>query len=300
MGNFEQLSKVYKDAKVIPYDSNSKIVMMSDCHRGVGNWGDNFLFNQNLFWAALNYYYDEGFTYIELGDGDELWENRNMKDIIKVHSNTFWLMSKFYNENRLYMIYGNHDKVKKDEEVFSKNYKEYYCETRKQVCDLFPDMKVYEGLVLEDINSKNRIFLIHGNQGDFINDRGWKLGRVLVRYLWRMLELAGIKDPTRAAKSDDKKNKVEENLMKWAEMENKMLIAGHTHRPNFPKVGEPMYFNDGSCVHPRCITAIEIDKGEIALVKWTIMTREDRSLYVAKEILEGPVKIDNFFKGKDV
>ena len=78
-----------------------------------------------------------------------------------------------------------------------------------------------------------------------------------------------------------------------------MLIAGHTHRPSFPKVGEPMYFNDGSCVHPRCITSIEIEKGEISLVKWSMMTRQDRSLYVEREVLEGPVKIDDFFKGRE-
>ena len=87
--------------------------------------------------------------------------------------------------------------------------------------------------------------------------------------------------------------------MKWSEEENKMLIAGHTHRPSFPKVGEAMYFNDGSCVHPRCITAIEIENGEITLVKWTMMTREDRSLYVAREVLEGPAKIDDFFKARE-
>ncbi len=35
----------------------------------------------------------------------------------------------------------------------------------------------------------------------------------------------------------------------------------------FPEVGEISYFNDGSCVHPRCITAIEIENGTIKLVR---------------------------------
>jgi UDP-2,3-diacylglucosamine pyrophosphatase LpxH len=291
----KSLSKVYEEAKVIPYDNNSKFVMMSDCHRGTGNWGDNFLSNQYLFWAALNYYYEYNFTYIELGDGDELWENKFMKDIINVHSNVFWLMSKFYNKNRLYMLYGNHDKEKKNDRLFKKNCTNYYCESRKKICSLFPSMRVYEGLILEDKKNSNRIFLVHGNQGDFINDRAWKLGRFLVRYFWRILELWGINDPTRAAKNYNKKNKVEKKLIRWAEEENKMLIAGHTHRPSFPKVGEAMYFNDGSCVHPRCITAIEIQNGTISLVKWSMMTRKDRSLYVSREVLEGATKIEDFF-----
>ena len=211
MGRSKSLSKVYEEAKVIPYDNNSKFVIMSDCHRGTRDWGDNFLSNQHLFWAALNYYYEYNFTYIELGDGDELWENKSMKDIINVHSNVFWLMSKFYNKNRLYMLYGNHDKEKKNDRLFKKNCTNYYCETRKKICSLFPDMRVYEGLILEDKKNSNRIFLVHGNQGDFINDRGWKLGRFLVRYFWSILELWGINDPTRAAKNYNKKIKWKRN-----------------------------------------------------------------------------------------
>ena len=299
MSTFKALSKAYDEAKIIHYDSNSKFVMMSDCHRGTGNWGDNFLFNQHLFFAALNYYYEGDFTYIELGDGDELWENRNMQDIVNLHSNAFWMMSRFYNENRLHILYGNHDKEKKNEKFLRKNCTEYYCETRKRVCSLFPSIQVYEALILEDQENGSQIFLVHGNQGDFINDKAWKLGRFLVRYIWKVLELWGVNDPTRAGKNYKKKNKIERRLMNWAEEENKMLIAGHTHRPSFPKVGEPMYFNDGSCVHPRCITAIEIENGTISLVKWSVTTRKDRSLVVAREVLEGAVKIQDFFDGRE-
>ena len=33
------------------------------------------------------------------------------------------------------------------------------------------------------------------------------------------------------------------------------------------------FFNDGSCVHPRSITGIEIENGEISLIKWEISTK---------------------------
>lgn len=69
---------------------------MSDCHRDSGNSRDNFLKNQYIFFEVPNYYYKKGFTYIELGDGDELWENRSMEQIIEVHSSTFELLSEFY------------------------------------------------------------------------------------------------------------------------------------------------------------------------------------------------------------
>ena len=74
-----------------------------------------------------------------------------------------------------------------------------------------------------------------------------------------------------------------------------MMIAGHTHRPVFPEVGEPLYFNDGSCVHPHSITAIEISGGYISLVKWQIKTKQDGTLFVGKDILAGPRLLRNYF-----
>lgn len=59
---------------------------MSDCRRGWGNTSHNFLQSQTLFLGALEYYLEKGFTYIELGDGDELWKNRTTEQIIEAHS----------------------------------------------------------------------------------------------------------------------------------------------------------------------------------------------------------------------
>ena len=64
-----RLDKAYGEALCVPVHMGSRIVLMSDCHRGVGNWGDNFQANQNLYFAALQYYNRRKFIYIELGDG---------------------------------------------------------------------------------------------------------------------------------------------------------------------------------------------------------------------------------------
>ena len=109
------------------------------------------------------------------------------------------------------------------------------------------------------------------------------------------MERLGFRDPTSAAKNYKKKKKVEKRLSEWAKSKGVLLIAGHTHRPVFPSAGEGMYFNDGSCVHPRCITAIEIENGKITLVKWCVMTKADKSLYVGREVLEGPVELEKYF-----
>ena len=84
MNTLKRISKVFKTAEEIVFDDNSKIVLMSDCHRGDGNWSDDFSKNQNIYFAALTHYYDKNYTYIEIGDGDELWENKRFSDITKV------------------------------------------------------------------------------------------------------------------------------------------------------------------------------------------------------------------------
>lgn len=275
----KRLDNVWKEAAVIEFDDNSKFVIMSDCHRGIANWGDNFAPNQHLFFAALKDYYRNGYAYIELGDGDELWENRRAEQILRAHSDAFWLMSEFYKKGRFLMIYGNHDKCKMKRNFAEKNMKDY-----------FPDLQIMEGVRLRYVCNGKELFLAHGHQGDLLNDTFWWLGRFLVRYVWRPLELFGVHDPTDAGKSYEKANRVERKLEKWVEKRGTSLVTGHTHRSRLSEE-LPGYFNSGSCVHPRCITALEIANGEVLLVKWAVYVTTDNSLKVAREILAGPVKL---------
>ncbi len=77
MSYLSRIDHAFSDAPVLPLSENGRYVLFSDCHRGIGTSNDNFLKNQHLYFAALNYYYQHSFCYIELGDGDELWENRS-------------------------------------------------------------------------------------------------------------------------------------------------------------------------------------------------------------------------------
>jgi len=88
---------------------------------------------------------------------------------------------------------------------------------------------------------------------------------------------------------------IAKRLTEWVISENHMLIAGHNHRPMFSEVKEPPYFNDGSCVHPRCITGIEIVDGYIMLIKWCIKTKDDGTLFIGREVLAGPRRITEYF-----
>ena len=121
----------------------------------------------------------------------------------------------------------------------------------------------------------------------------WRLSRFLVRYLWKPLELVGFKDPTSAANNLSKRSKVELNLIKWVEKNDIIMVAGHTHKPAFPAKGESLYFNDGCCIHPRCITGIEICQGQISLIKWSTLVDPNNKLYVGRTTLEGPNELQN-------
>ena len=286
--------QVFKSAQQIPFDDTSRIILMSDCHRGDGSWADDFSRNQNIYFAALSYYYDHNYKYIELGDGDELWKNKKLCDIMRIHSDAFWLLSRFIKEGRFYSLFGNHDIEKKVKGfIRSRDYRNFY-KYEKEHLPLFENVKLHEGIVLKHTFNGGKIFLIHGHQVDFFNDRLWMVSRFLVRHLWRPLELLGANDPTSAAKNYKRKAAVEKKLIEWVKRENQMLIAGHTHRPTFPEADEPPYFNDGSCVHPRCITGIEIEDGNITLVKWCVKTKKDGTLVVGRDELVKPKRLKDY------
>lgn len=287
-----RLNHSFQSAPIIKLDRNSRFVLFSDCHRGCSNSNDNFLKNQHLYYSALRHYYCNGFTYIELGDGDELWENRKMEQIIEVHSDVFRLLSKFFEEKRLYLIFGNHDMVKKRNSYADCHCSSYFCADSQKIKSLFPSMHYYEGLVLRDISGLC-LYLTHGHQADLLNSVFWRLSRFLVRYVWKPLEQVGFLDPTSAAKNNKRKNKTEKHLSSWAEERRQILITGHTHRPRIGKA-DSFYFNTGSCVHPSCITCIEIENRTLTLCKWLLNTRPDSTLYVAREVIDTPLSLADY------
>ena len=68
-----RLTEVFQSAAKYHIDKDSKYVFFSDLHRGDDSISDEFSRNQVIMMAAMEYYYDHGYTYVEVGDGDELW-----------------------------------------------------------------------------------------------------------------------------------------------------------------------------------------------------------------------------------
>lgn len=267
MSYIKRLDCAFETAPQLPITNDTKYVFFSDCHRGNGSNNDNFLKNENAYLAALEYYYKNDFCYIEVGDGDELWENRCLKQIKEIHEKVFSLLSCFQKENRMYMLFGNHDMVKKNMPF------------------------IHEALIFCHKNKTTQLRVTHGHQADFLNSVLWKLTRFLVRYFWTPLESLGYLDPTSAAKNNTRRQKTEKRLIRYAKEKDCLILCGHTHRPVFGSSDSP-YFNCGSCVHPNGITCIELDGFQARLIRWHTCVKSDictgntYPLYICREVLK--------------
>jgi hypothetical protein len=112
-----------------------KLIVMSDMHRGDGSGADDFAKNSLIYRCALGHYLEEGFTYIELGDAEELWENDNFDQIYITHTLVYELLARFHDRIRRGPVsegVGNHDLYWKDHEAVYRT--------------LFPGIEIHEGI----------------------------------------------------------------------------------------------------------------------------------------------------------
>lgn len=290
----ERLTKAYCNARVEQIDEHSKYVFFSDCHRSDGRLSEDFTRNQNTYLYALNDYFENGFVYVEAGDGDELWENRSLQNIKNAHYEVFEMLKKFFDKNRLIMLYGNHNIYLKDEEYVKNNYYKYYDQYKEVYSDIFMGIKPCEALLLKNKKTGQEILTVHGHQGDFANDQFWFFSMLSLKYFWRYLHAFGVQNPASPVRNAHKRHKIEKNFNKWIEKHRVMLICGHTHRFKYPKNNELPYFNTGCCVYPSTITAVEIDRGLIQLVRWRVVANEHGILEIKKKVLRGPDLLDKF------
>lgn len=290
----KRLTRAYKNAKIESFDQNSKYILFSDIHRGDDSVSDEFARNQAVFLYALNYYYNNGYTYVEVGDGDELWEHPKFKYIRSAHTDIFTTIKKFFDAGKFVMIYGNHNIYLKNNHYLKKYYYHFFDEYNEKIQKLFPGISTHEALVLNYKKNNQKILIVHGHQGDLMNDQLWFASMLLLRYFWRFMHVVGFQNPSSPAKNLSKRHKIEKAYNKWIEHHKKMLVCGHTHRPKFPKKKDLPYFNTGCCIHTKGITGIEIADGNIMLVSWRIRADNDGVLHIERFIMRGPKPIEKY------
>lgn len=264
----QRLAEVFERARTVAFDDTSRLVFFSDCHRGDNSRADAFAENEALFLHALERYYQAGFTYVEVGDGDELWQNASLKPVRCAHGQTYDLLHEFDRRGRLHMLLGNHD-----------------IQHPYQACVNKDGILAEEGLVLQHAKTGQRIFVVHGHQADLRSDRLLSLAKFAVRHFWRRTLILGLAKGTLWANDLHRRHrleryivfriqagklKIEARIAHWARDNRQIVLCGHTHRPASAQRGMPPYFNTGNCVIPGQITGIEIQDGTISLVRWSL------------------------------
>lgn len=308
-----------KEGIIVPFDlASGKFIIFSDQHKGARDFADDFRLSEKNYIAALNYYFDNNFSMICLGDCEELWENKP-DVVIEKNQADLQLEAKFLAYDRYYRVFGNHDLEWK-----------YDLQRNLYLKKIFGDkLKVYEGLVLStQYNNRDYcIFLSHGHQGDKKSDGNW-FSTWVVAAIWtpiqRFLEIS-INSMSDSFELVDKHNIM---MYEWsAEQKDLLFISGHTHKPVFASLDhierlnkqlaaardrndaaaaqaiteelekrkaeyagkqfhktmvKPSYFNTGCCCFSDGdITGIEIEGDDIRLIKW-----EEVNGVIQRKVLE--------------
>ena len=314
----EILTNPGKKGLLLSFDENDKYIVFSDQHKGARNYADDFGFAANNYLAALNYYNVNQYTFISLGDGEELWENT--LDAVKKHNKeTFAIESQFLQRNAFVKIFGNHDLYWDNDPLAGFQLEKIYGQK----------VKVYEGIILQtNVNHKPlAIFLTHGHQGDLASDGNW-FSKWFVSKVWAPLQAYLRINPNTPAFNNQLKSAHNQFMYEWAAAQQSVLVTGHTHQPVFNSLthleriyiklnqaketnnkieeeklldqlrkekimGATMptlsayksnYFNTGCCCFSDGdITGLEISEGKIRLIKWAYQPNKQSLRIVLEE-----------------
>jgi UDP-2,3-diacylglucosamine pyrophosphatase LpxH len=258
--------------------SKRKFVILSDFHMGIATHYDNFLHNSTLVYFALKQYERDNYTIIVNGDFLELWVNKNIETIKYVHQDIFEILNKANQKGNLIYIAGNHDSMMFFHPERLKT--RFSLRLRTNIPCL--DVTVY---LSAKITRKNKpdILVIHGHQPSFFNFFAIPFLRWGIRYIYRPLEVMGMRDPTRERLSSMDLVSVDEQLTRYAKEKNCIIVAGHTHSSVCEKTGH--YYNDGTVIMPRCATLLELEDNTFSLIRWDIHIKNKGILKARRKVL---------------
>jgi hypothetical protein len=280
---FKSLTKLYNSSKKnskrvcsIALDVHDKFIIFSDQHKGNRDRADDFAGNEFNYLTALEYYQQQQFNFINLGDSEELWKYTT-SEVMPMNEKTFAAEAAFQ-PNKYFKTFGNHDLIWKNQLDVESCFKNYFT---------LP-LPVYEGIILKTSigNQPLTVFCTHGHQGDKMSDNN-AFSTWIVAHVWTPLQRYLRINVNTPSKSFALANKHNQLMHQWSSnRKNMILITGHTHSPVFAsgkysthpanKIESdaneklrPSYFNTGCCCFSDGdITGIEIEGGYIRLIKW--------------------------------
>jgi hypothetical protein len=222
-----------------PFRINTdRMIIFSDLHKGARNGADEFRRCERAYNSALGYYYTLGYWLVELGDVEELWEER-ARTVIRTYERTLRLSAKFHIDpdargSRYTRVWGNHDDQWSHRDQIDKFLVPIYCPEGSAGLD------VHGSVVIQVFNETGQplgeLFLAHGHQGTFESDRASWFSRIVVRYLWRPFQRLTNYSLNTPAKDWVLRAKHNLAMHEWViglERSDLIFVAGHTHKPVF-------------------------------------------------------------------
>ncbi len=215
-----------------------RMIIFSDLHKGARNYADDFRRCERAYNAALGYYYALGYWLVELGDVEELWEER-ARSVIAKYERTLRLSAKFHIDperrgSHYTRLWGNHDDHWNRRDQVKKFLEPIYCPAEISGLQVHGAARI--PLVDEAGERVAELFLAHGHQGSFDSDRASWLSRLIVRYVWRPWQRLTKRSLNTPAKDWVLREKHNLAMYSWAASHNRsdfIFVAGHTHRPVF-------------------------------------------------------------------
>lgn len=324
---FKRLDDLIEKSRRIKITDKERLVIMSDFHMGDGGHLDDFKQNSDLMVHILsNYYLKKKYTLILNGDVEEI-QRYSLKKITARWEHIYQIFSKFFQNDRLIKIFGNHD---------------YELRFRHRLPAKIP---VHEGLVLG--YGPYQLILMHGHQAHLYPEIFLRISTIILRLVANPLRIKNYA----VALDNRKKYRIEKRVYQYARQNRIIVFMGHTHRPLFeslskvdsmkfeienlcrqypvaspgkkpelekriltlkedlrrllkmgrkPHQGEtyslydseplvPCIFNSGSVIGKRGLTALEIADGKLSLVYWFDRRIQQKNL----ELNEYPARQTN-------
>jgi len=328
------ISEPGKKGILMPFDPGKQpLIIFSDEHKGARNGADDFAVCEKNYMAALDYYNQHDFYFINMGDCEELWEN-TIFGLMKYNQQVFEKEKLFVQRKAYCKIFGNHDLFWDNDPLASVHLKKIYDEAINIYACMVLRAELPGGGYLD-------VFCTHGHQGDAQSD-GNPFSKWFISYVWGPLQTFLEINPNTPSTNDNNKTLHNLFMYEWsAEQDNVVLITGHTHQPVFNSLThlerlylqleeaktkndkdaiakieaeiprrrreydfvnnsfrnmKPSYFNSGCCCFDDgTITGIEIADGFIRLVKWsTVKGMPSRIIAEESALTELADKITNY------
>ncbi|MCU0610750.1 MAG: metallophosphoesterase family protein [Candidatus Eisenbacteria bacterium] len=298
-----------------------RFAVLSDFHLGNGRRADDFHHNEETLSAALAYYHQDGYSLILLGDIEELWQF-DLTDVLGTYGETIYERLRCFGQSRIHRVFGNHDidlasmsdplwagtdqsavpeAIKLSDErgvprillahghqgsaesdrysrlsrsfVRAFRFVEPFARSlglyRNPITATSQIAKTYEKIMHEWARDA-RVLLVCGH-----SHRALFASR---SYADRIRERI-VKIQTRVAAGEDEQRRTLDKLQRELRDE---IRKGRDIEPTEDGFPLPCYFNCGCGLYTDGITALEIDTGEIRLVKWN----RDQAVTPRREIYQ--------------